>query len=114
MYLTRGKIFCNLSDTFETYFKKSITARVWDAVPVYAKKAFLSAHHVYFELNLNDHNTLSSISACQLLPRGMHLSQVLPSELFLRIKLHLEYVKESMADWITKDQVDNFLLAFKN
>jgi hypothetical protein len=53
---------------------------------------------------LSDHTTLSSLSACQLLPKGMHLSQVLPTELYLRIKLHLDYVKNSMPGWITKDQ----------
>ena len=78
--------------------------RVWDAIPLNAKKAFARSHKIYFELDLSDHSTLSALSACQLLPKGMHLSQVLPSDLYLRVKLHLDYVKNSMPDWITKDQ----------
>lgn len=38
------------------------------------------------------------------MPRGQHLSQLLPSDLYLRLKLHLEYVRKNIPDWLTRDQ----------
>ncbi len=55
---------------------------------------------------MTDHRTLSSLSHCQLLPRGHHISQLLPSRLYLRLKMHLEYVRSAMPGWITKEQRD--------
>jgi len=102
-----GSFLWQVDTTPPSYFFGTIHVpytRVWDAIPLNAKKAFARANKIYFEIDLSDHKTLSALSACQLLPKGMHLSQVLPTDLYLRTKLHLDYVKRSMSDWITTDQ----------
>lgn len=78
--------------------------RVWDSVPSNVKSAFGSSRHVFFELDLTDSKTIRSLSSCQLLPPGHHLSQYIPSGLYARLKLHMDYVRLSMASWITADQ----------
>lgn len=78
--------------------------RVWDAVPANALSAFAGADRVYFELDLTSQKTLADLSACQLLPGGRHLSQVIPLELYFRIRIHLEHVRKAVAGWITEDQ----------
>eukprot|EP00094_Tigriopus_californicus_P012027 TCALIF_11621-PA protein Name:"Similar to Trabd2b Metalloprotease TIKI2 (Mus musculus)" AED:0.12 eAED:0.12 QI:0/0.75/0.8/1/0.75/0.8/5/188/491 len=85
--------------------------RVWDAVPSNAKQAFKYSNQIYFELDLTHHGTLTALSYCQLLPPNQHLSQVIPSELFLRLKHHLAYVRRSIQHWITPDQIDRGLTA---
>ena len=70
--------------------------RVWDAVSTNTKKAFQAADkvgykiikvgfcvfiltnilQVYFELDLTNPYTIAALTSCQLLPRGLNLSQV--------------------------------------
>ena len=71
--------------------------RVWDAVSTNTKKAFHAADkvrtgfedvcispdwqvtdilQVYFELDLTNPYTIAALTSCQLLPRGLNLSQV--------------------------------------
>ena len=85
--------------------------RVWDAIPENMKQAFATSQRVYFELDLTSQRTLSALRACQLLPEGKHLSQVLPRTLYNRLKSHLEYIQSIMPSWITKDQVQKGLYA---
>ena len=58
----------------------------------------------YFELDLTDHATLAALSSCQLLPNGQHISQLIPRDLYMRLRLHLDYVRRAIASWITDDQ----------
>ena len=85
--------------------------RVWDAIPDNMKQAFETAQRVYFELDLTSQRTLSALRACQLLPEGKHISQVLPTTLYLRLKSHLNYIKSIMPSWLTKDQIQKGLHA---
>ena len=78
--------------------------RVWDFIPENTKQAFDQAQSVFFELDLTDPYTISDLANCQLLPHGDDLSNVLPEDLYLRLKGHLEYVKEMMPYWMTEDQ----------
>lgn len=59
---------------------------------------------VYFELDLTDPRTISALSSCQLLPQGENLQDVLPRDLYRRLKRHLEYVKLMMPSWMSPDQ----------
>ena len=99
--------------------------RVWDAVSDNAKKAFkvrfpLRQHkhnkifvlfqnsdQVYFELDLTNPYTIASLTSCQLLPRSLNLSQVLPPGIYSRLRDHLAWVRQEMQEWITDDQVTN-------
>lgn len=59
---------------------------------------------VYFELDLTDPYTVSALSSCQLLPHGKSLQDVLPRDIYLRLKRHLDYVKLMMPTWVLPDQ----------
>ncbi|XP_067409516.1 metalloprotease TIKI1 isoform X4 [Emydura macquarii macquarii] len=78
--------------------------RVWDFIPENSKKAFQHSHIIYFELDLTDPYTISALTSCQLLPQGENLQDVLPRDIYRRLKRHLEYVKLMMPSWMTPDQ----------
>ncbi|XP_051541093.1 metalloprotease TIKI1-like [Myxocyprinus asiaticus] len=78
--------------------------RVWDYIPENSKKAFQESNIVYFELDLTDPYTISALTSCQLLPQGENLQDVLPKDIYRRLKRHLEYVKLMMPSWMTPDQ----------
>ncbi|XP_018113885.1 metalloprotease TIKI2 [Xenopus laevis] len=78
--------------------------RVWDFIPQNSKKAFHDSNSVYFELDLTDPYTISALAHCQMLPQGENLQDVLPRDLYRRLKRHLEYVKHMMPHWMTPDQ----------
>ena len=85
--------------------------RVWDAVSDNAKKAFKDSDQVYFELDLTNPYTIASLTSCQLLPRGLNLSQVLPPGLYSRLRSHLGWVRQEIGAWITEDQAGRGLYA---
>ncbi|XP_043932684.1 metalloprotease TIKI2-like [Protopterus annectens] len=78
--------------------------RVWDFIPENSKRAFMESNNVYFELDLTDPYTISALASCQMLPHGKNLQDVLPKDLYRRLKSHLEYVKLMMPHWMTPDQ----------
>lgn len=78
--------------------------RVWDYIPENTKKAFEFSEHVFFELDLTDPYTISALTNCQLIPNGKNLSEILPRDLYRRLKRHLDYVKLMMPSWLTEDQ----------
>jgi len=78
--------------------------RVWDAVSTNTKKAFHATDRVYFELDLTNPYTIAALTSCQLLPRGLNLSQVLPPDVYTRLRGHLAWVKEQMSGWVTNQQ----------
>ncbi|XP_012724911.1 metalloprotease TIKI1 [Fundulus heteroclitus] len=78
--------------------------RVWDFIPENSKQAFQESNIIYFELDLTDPYTISALTSCQLLPQGENLQNVLPRDIYRRLKRHLEYVKLMMPSWMTPDQ----------
>ncbi|XP_040479191.1 metalloprotease TIKI1 isoform X3 [Ursus maritimus] len=78
--------------------------RVWDFVPDNSKEAFQQSGVVYFELDLTNPYTISALARCQMLPPGENLQDVLPRDIYCRLKRHLEYVKLMMPSWMTADQ----------
>ncbi|XP_057414510.1 metalloprotease TIKI1 isoform X2 [Balaenoptera acutorostrata] len=78
--------------------------RVWHFIPDNSKEAFQQSSIVYFELDLTDPSTISALTSCQMLPRGENLQDVLPRDIYCRLKRHLEYVKLMMPSWMTPDQ----------
>ncbi|XP_032736570.1 metalloprotease TIKI1 isoform X2 [Lontra canadensis] len=78
--------------------------RVWDFIPDNSKEAFQQSSIVYFELDLTDPYTISALTSCQMLPQGENLQDVLPRDIYCRLKRHLEYVKLMMPLWMTPDQ----------
>ncbi|XP_078656869.1 metalloprotease TIKI1-like [Branchiostoma floridae x Branchiostoma belcheri] len=78
--------------------------RVWDFIPSNSKQAFHQSNHVFVELDLTDPYTVSALSSCQMLPEGKSLGDVLPEDIYRRLKQHLKYVKNMMPLWVTADQ----------
>ena len=78
--------------------------RVWDSIPQNCKNAFHQADSVHFELDLLDPYTISALNHCQLLPRGETLADILPRDLYRRLKRHLAHVRTSMGAWVTDEQ----------
>ena len=66
---------------------------------------------VYFELDLTNPYTIAALTSCQLLPRGLNLSQVLPPGVYSRLRSHLGWVRQEMQSWITADQAGRGLYA---
>lgn len=85
--------------------------RVWDYIPENVKVAFKQSENVYFELDLTDPYTMTSLANCQLLPHGENLSNILPKDIYTRLKQHLEYIREKLPNWITADQKGKGLYA---
>ena len=77
---------------------------VWPSIPKQVKRALNSSDKVMFELDLLDTQTELSLLQCQLLPKGLRAQELLPPQLYKRIKQHLEYVRERMPFWMTINQ----------
>jgi hypothetical protein len=53
---------------------------------------------------MTDYGTMSALFSCQLLPHGIDISQLLPRDIYLRLKQHLDHVRSVMPEWITDEQ----------
>jgi hypothetical protein len=76
-------------------------SRVWEFIPDNVKIAFQRAHRVYFELDLSDSRTVSELSSCQMLPGNQTLADILPRQLYVRLRTHLEHIRIFMATWLS-------------
>lgn len=85
--------------------------QVWKHIPENVKKSFRRADQVHFELDLMDPFTVSTLAKCQLLPKGETLSNVIPTNLYRRLKRHLNYIKDIMPSWMTSEQQGRGLYA---
>ncbi|KAG8200306.1 hypothetical protein JTE90_028490 [Oedothorax gibbosus] len=73
---------------------------VWGHVPWEVKRAFERADSVFFELDLTDPETVAQLASCQMMPEGKSLSNILPQDLYKRLKRHLDYVKLMIPSWM--------------
>lgn len=48
--------------------------------------------------------TVSKLASCQLLPNGESLRSLLPRDIYLRLKRHLDYVRHMMPAWVRAEQ----------
>ncbi|CAC5426092.1 Metalloprotease TIKI2,Metalloprotease TIKI1,Metalloprotease TIKI homolog [Mytilus coruscus] len=85
--------------------------RVWDYIPENTKMAFDQSDNIVFELELTNPYTVSALANCQLLPGGEKLANILPAEIYTRLKQHLEYVRVMLPVWMTADQKGRGLYA---
>ena len=77
---------------------------VWDHIPANSEQAFYESQNIYFELDLTDPVTLDTLGKCQVLPEGTMLREVIPRNLFKRIRRHLVYIKKVFPKWMTREQ----------
>ena len=104
---TQGSFLWRVESSPPSYFFGTIHVpytRVWSAIPDNVKHAFAASNRVFFELDLTKPQTISNLNACQMLPKNRHLSQEIPSDLFARLKIHMEYVRKVMPTWVTDEQ----------
>lgn len=85
--------------------------RVWENIPENVKGAFKQSENIFFELDLTNPYTMTALANCQLLPHGENLSNILPKDIYTRLKEHLNYVRENLPNWITPDQKGKGLYA---
>ncbi|XP_063402960.1 metalloprotease TIKI1-like [Mytilus trossulus] len=85
--------------------------RVWNYIPENTKMAFDQSDNIVFELELTNPYTISALANCQLLPGGEKLANILPAEIYTRLKQHLEYVRVMLPVWMTADQKGRGLYA---
>lgn len=78
--------------------------KVWDYIPFNSKQAFYESKNIYFELDLTDSVTLTTLAQCQILPNGAMLRDLVPRTLFKRLKRHLSYIRKMMSVWMTLNQ----------
>ena len=104
---SKGSFLWRVESNPPSYFFGTIHVpyvRVWDAIPENAKQAFAASKRVFFELDLTKPQTISALSACQLLPKNRHLSQEIPSDLYAKLRIHMDRIKTEMPSWVTADQ----------
>ncbi|RWS29991.1 metalloprotease TIKI2-like isoform X2 [Leptotrombidium deliense] len=77
---------------------------VWDSIPMHIKQAFERSDCVFFELDLLDPYTITALANCQVLPNNKKLMDILPPDLYKRLKRHLDYVRSMLPKWMTSDQ----------
>lgn len=77
--------------------------RVWDSISNQVKSAFINSDSVMFELDLLNPGTISDLADCQLLPNGLKLNEVIPNDLFQRLKRHLNYIRIKLPSWMSMD-----------
>uniref|UniRef100_A0A8W8LJY3 Metalloprotease TIKI homolog n=2 Tax=Magallana gigas TaxID=29159 RepID=A0A8W8LJY3_MAGGI len=78
--------------------------RVWNFIPENTKVAFEESEDIVFELDLTNPYTISALANCQLLPSGKTLDSILPEDIYVRLKDHIQYVKSMLPSWMTADQ----------
>jgi uncharacterized protein YbaP (TraB family) len=76
--------------------------RVWDYIPLNSKEAFANSQNVYFELDLNNENTMRALVKCQLLPAGTLLKHIIPRRMYKRLKSHLKYIRRKIPAWLQR------------
>lgn len=86
-------------------------SRVWEFIPENMKTAFVRADNIFFELDLSDTHTVSTLASCQLLPSNETLSTLLPPRMYDRLRRHLDFVRTTMPSWLTADQKGRGLYA---
>jgi len=103
----RSSFLWRINTSPPSYFFGSVHVpytRVWDYISDNVKQAFMRANKIYFELDLTDAYTIHALTTCQLLPKGINLTQVLPEGVFRRLESHLSWVRGEMGSWLTPDQ----------
>lgn len=82
--------------------------KVWDHVSTKAKRAFEQSDRIVFELDLSDPATVISLTNCQLLPANKRLIDVIPNELYRRLKNHINYIQYQLPSWLTETQKSRY------
>ncbi len=76
--------------------------KVWPSVPKRAKTAFHNSNRLYTEINALDHQ--QELNSCRFLPEGQYASQILPPQLYKKVKRRVNRVRRKLHTWLTYRQ----------
>lgn len=72
-----------------------------------AKDAFNNSDRIIFELDLINQSMRRNLTKCQMLPTGIKLADIVPREMYQRLKQHLDYVKSKFPLWMSRHYSGN-------
>lgn len=73
---------------------------VWDTIPKIVQDSLQKSDNVYFELDFLNASTVHEMRDCQYLNNGT-LKDILPADMFIRLSLHIKYVRRMMPKWVS-------------
>ena len=57
-----------------------------------------------FELDLSNFNVLQEMDQCRILPNNQTIDEVIPAELYEKLKLHFANVRREIENWMGEEQ----------
>jgi uncharacterized protein YbaP (TraB family) len=84
---------------------------VWDKINDAVLKQFNSSDKLYVEIDKNIPRVQSYLASCVLLPKGQTVSDILPNDVYIRLKAYLDYLKDKISTWISRKQLSKGLSA---
>ena len=76
---------------------------LWDAIPKNMMQAFNNTQSLFLELDMSE-DTLLVLQSCQQLPNNHTVSEVLPSDIYLKFVAYMEHVYAKIGKWLTGSQ----------
>ena len=71
------------------------------------QEVLTSSDEVVFELDFTDQKTMNSLERCQRLSKNRTLEDVMPPEMFERLKNQVDYAREMIPLWMSDEQKNN-------
>ncbi len=75
---------------------------VWPSVPKKVKTVLGAADHVFLELDEFDPDLELDFRTCEQLPNGQRVSDVLPPELYAKVKSRFKQLRRELPIWLTE------------
>ena len=77
--------------------------KLWDAIPKNTMKAFNLTQEIYLELDLSE-DTMAALVSCAQLPNNQRVENILPPQVYVRFKNHLNFLFKKISSWVTMRQ----------
>ena len=78
---------------------------VWDDINSAVMKQFNRSEKLYVEIDRSIPRVQSYFASCVLLPKGQTLSEILPNDVYIRLKAYLDYLKHKTSTWVSRKQL---------
>ena len=86
---------------------------MWDGLNDAVIKQFNRSEKLYVEIDKSIPRVQSYFSSCVLLPEGQMLSEILPNDVYIRLKAYLDYLKHKISTWVSRKQLSKGFSADK-
>jgi len=77
---------------------------VWPMIPTNVETALRNSDEAVFELDLSNFNVLQEMDQCRILPNNQTIDEVIPAELYEKLKLHFANVRREIENWMGEEQ----------